>query len=260
MGKIIAIGNSKGGVGKSTTAHNISVILHQLGYRVLDVDTDSQSHLTVSFGITTPEELEVTLTDLMEKVINQETVTRELIYKAIQKTNTVDLLPSTFHLDKLNNPLNAINEREYVLADILSQIKDDYDYIILDCNSSRNIFITNALACADEVIIPCQTQYLSQGGIPLMLTIIQSMKRRINPNLKFKGILLTMYQVTTNQSKETVEAVRKEYGDKVFKTIIPLSTKVPDGQKLGLSVVEYDKANPVSIAYNEFVEEMVINE
>ena len=128
----------------------------------------------------------------------------------------------------------------------------------MDCNSASNIFTVNALTCSDEVIIPCQTQYLSTGGIPLMLSTIKSLKRRINPYLEVKGILLTMYQSTTNQGKDTVKTIREEYGDIVFNSVIPSSIKVADAQKRGKSVVEYDKANPVSEAYIHFVKEMIL--
>lgn len=260
MAKIICFANSKGGVAKSTSCQNTGVILYQMGYKVLCVDVDAQSHLSVSFGIDTPEAMEYTLTNLLDYIIRQEKVTYDMVKKAIIKTNTVDLLPSTFHMEKLDVALNAINDREYALTDILSHIKDEYDFILLDCNSASNIFTVNALACADEVVIPSQTQYLSTGGIPLMLSTVKSLKRRINPNLKVKGILLTMYQSITNQSKHTVKAVKSDFKDMVFNSIIPLSTKVADAQKQGMSIIEYDKSNPVAEAYRNFVKELIVNE
>lgn len=255
--KVVSFANSKGGIGKSTTCQNIGVILSQLGYRVLCVDMDSQAHLSVAFGIINPEELDSSLTDLINNIITQKNTDKDTILNTIITTNTVDLLPATFQMDALEVSLNAIVDREYALADIIKLIKEHYDYILIDCNSARNIFTTNALACSDEVIIPSQTQHLSTGGIPLMLSTIQTIKRRVNPSLKIKGILLTMYQSITNQSKETVEIVRDMYKDMVFKTIIPSSTKVPDAQRLGLSVVEFDVKNPVSISYVEFVRELL---
>lgn len=257
MCKIICITSSKGGIGKSTTTQTVGVILSQMGYKVLCIDTDNQSHLSISFGIKEPESLPTTLTNLVESFINQETITYEMVNNAIVKTNTVDLLPSTFLMDKLEVALNSINDREYALSEIIDTVKELYQYILIDCGSSRNIFTINALATSDFLIIPSQCQYLSSGAIELILSTVKSLKRRINPNLQVKGILMTMYNGNTNQSKSTVEAVKNEYGDLVFKTLIPTSTKVPDSQKLGLSVVEYDKNNPVSIAYNEFVKELI---
>lgn len=255
--KLVAFGNSKGGVGKSSSCQNIAVVLSNIGYKVLCVDMDTQSHLSTSFGFKEPESLEVTLTDLLDKYIKQEPVEINLLKKAIIKTNTVDLLPSTFLMDKLEIALNSINDREYWLCDLLDPIKDDYEYIFLDCNSSRNIFTINALAFAQELIIPCQAQYLSSGAIDLMLSTVKSLKRRINPNLKVSGILMTMYQSNTNQSKETVSFVKDEYSDLMYNTIIPMSTRVPEAQKRGVSVVEFDKNNKVSIAYQEFVKEFL---
>lgn len=255
------VGNSKGGVSKSTSVQNIGVVLSNLGYNVLCVDVDNQSHLSVSCGQESPELLPLTLTDLIERAINNEQITKELVQQAIVKTNTFDLLPSTFLLDRLEIALNTINGREFILGDILETVKDSYDMIFLDCNSSRNVFTINALSCADYLIIPSQCQYLSTGGIGLMLSTLQTIKKRINPSIQFKGILLTMYQSNTNQSKNTVSAVRDEYQDKVFKTLIPYSIKVADSQKLGTSIIQYDKNNPVSLAYQEFVEkELLVNE
>ncbi|MBU5332141.1 ParA family protein [Anaerocolumna aminovalerica] len=260
MSKIMCFANSKGGVGKSTSAQNVGVTLSHQGYRVLCIDSDPQGHLSIGFGIKTPESLPVTLTNLIEHAIKQGEIDKDMVIKSIIKTDSIDLMPSTFLMDKLDFSLNSIRNKEYVLTDIVEVIKDDYDYILIDCNSSNNIFTINALACADEIIIPCQTQYLSSGAIPLMLSVIKSIKKRINPSIRFKGILLTMYQSTTNQSKSTVESIREEYGDKVFKNIIPLSTRVPDAQKAGKSVIEYDKNNPVSVAYKNFVRELIDNE
>lgn len=257
MCKSIVFTSSKGGIAKSSSVQTVGVILSQLGYKVLCVDTDNQSHLsTIFLKDTAPESLDVTLTNLVENYINQESITKEYVESAIIKTNTIDLLPSTFLLDKFEIGLNSINGREYCLSEILEKVEDSYDVILLDCNSSRNIFTINALAYAQEIVIPCQSQFLCSNATELILSTVKQLKRRINPNLKVKGILMTMYQ-NTNQGKNTVEAVRNEYGDLVFETVIPYSVKVQDAQKLGLSVCEYDKNNPVSIAYNEFVKELI---
>jgi chromosome partitioning protein len=256
MCKIYTIANSKGGIGKSFSTQTIGVILHQKGYKVLCIDTDTQGHLAVSFSVI-PEQLPFTLTDLAEAYIKQEPISKEMVQQAIIKTNTVDLLPSTFAIDKLEVGLNSINDREYFLQEVVDLIKDDYDMIIADCNSSRNIFTINALACATHLIIPSQSHFLSTEAIELMLSTVKSIKRRINPNLKVSGILLTMYQSNTIQCREAVETVRETYGDKVFKSIIPFSIKAPDSQKKGVSIIELDKNNPVSIAYKELVEELL---
>jgi len=260
VSKSICVTSSKGGISKSTSVQTIGVILHQLGYKVLCVDTDNQSHLsTIFLKEVAPESLQVTLTNLVESFINQEPITKEYVESAIIKTNTVDLLPSTFLLDKFEIGLNSINGREYCISEILEKVEDDYDYIILDCNSSRNIFTINALAYASEIIVPCQSQFLCSNATELILSTVKQLKRRINPNLKVKGILMTMYQ-NTNQGKNTVESVKNEYVDLVFNTVIPYSVKVQDAQKLGLSVTEYDKNNPVSIAYKKFVKELISSE
>lgn len=250
--RIISISASKGGVGKSTSVQNIGAVLTQLGFKVLCVDTDNQGHLSSGCKII-PETLTLTLTNLIEMAIKQEKINKDIVNSAIIKTSTFDLLPCTFSMDKLEYALNSINDREFILSDILDFIKDDYQFILLDCNSRRDIFTINSLSYATDLIIPCQSQYYATEGIDLMLNIVKSLKRRINPNLKIGGILMTMYQNTTNQSKSTVEYVKQEYGEILYNTVIPSSTKVPDSQRVGKSVVEYDKNNPVSIAYRDFV-------
>ena len=250
--KVITVSSSKGGIGKSTTIQNVGVILSQLGKKVLCVDTDEQGHLSITFGIKDLELLPITIVNLFDKVIKQEPLTKELVRSAILNTGTVDVLPSSFLLNRLEYALNSINDREYALTDIISFVKSDYDVILIDTNSSRNIFTINALTCSDSVILPCQTQFLSSGAIELMFSTIQSLKKRINPNLKIEGILPTMYQ-NTNQSKNTLEFVKSEFGNLVYSTVIPMSTRVADAQSKGMSVVEYDKSNPVSLAYKEFV-------
>lgn len=257
--RIIAITNQKGGIGKTTTCQSIGVTLHMLGYKVLCCDIDAQSHLSVTFNVTRPDALENSLTSLVEASVKKKELNKEDVQKAIIKTGTVDLLPSTYALEDLEVALNSITDREYVLYDILALVKYDYDFILLDCNSSRNIFTINALASADEILIPCQTQYLSAGGIDLALSMVAQLKRRVNPTLKVTGILLTMFQSHTTQSRTTVAEVQEKYGERVFETIIPISTKVPDAQKVGKSIIEYMENNPVSKAYIGFVEKELLH-
>lgn len=257
--KVIAFANAKGGVSKSTSCQNIGVVLHQDGYNVLCVDIDPQAHLSVAFGITEPEYLKHSLTHLFDHFIKYKETNIDEVRGSIIKTSTIDLLPTTYDMDLVDIQLNSITDREYALTDILSCIKDEYDYILLDCNSSRNIFTTNAFAFADEVIIPNQTQYLSTIGIQLIMSAIKTIKRRINPNLKVTGILCTLYN-GTKQSKDSVSVTREKYGDMVFETVIPMRTAVGEGQSKGKSIVEYQKGNPVSEAYRKVVREMMSHE
>jgi chromosome partitioning protein len=253
MNEIYCTTSSKGGIGKSTTVQNVGYILSTLGKKVLCVDTDEQGHLSIACGVKDLELLPMTIVNLFDMIIKQEPLTKELVQSAIIKTNTFDILPSSFLLNKLEFALNSIHDREYGLSDILSLVSDDYDMILIDTNSSRNIFTINALTCANKVIIPCQSQFLSSGAIELMLSTMQSLKKRINPNLQLDGILVTMYQSNTIQSRTTLDFVKHEYGNLIYPTIIPSSVKVADAQSKGMSVVEYDKNNPVSIAYHDFV-------
>ena len=254
---IIAFANQKGGCGKTTSCQNVGWILSQKDYKVLCIDVDGQAHLSVSYGIRCPESLEHNFTTLVDQWIVKNEVSQQEVKDAIIHMDSIDLLPATFRLDMLERELVANTNREYVLADIIEQVQDDYDYILLDCNSSPNLFTINALACADELIIPCQAQFLSLGGIDLILSMVRQMKKRINPRLQVGGILLTMYQANTNQSRITATEIREKYGQMVYETMIPTSVKVPESQKLGRSVCDWKQDNSVSHAYVEFVESEV---
>ncbi len=198
--KVIAITNQKGGVGKTTTTFNLGVALAKQGKRVLVVDVDPQSNLTTYAGWYDENELKYTLSDLMEQSMNDEEIkTKESI---LHHKENVDLIPSNLSLSALENSLTYAMSREYTLRNCLSSIKDDYDYILLDCQPSLGMLTINALASANSVIIPVQSEYFALRGMTDLFKIINKVRRQINPTLKIEGALLTLVYSRTNLPKE----------------------------------------------------------
>lgn len=208
--KVIAITNQKGGVGKTTTTVNLGAELVNLGHRVLLIDADPQGSLTVSLGIKNPDELEVSLSTLMEAVIRDKSFS---VDSGILKTSEgVDLLPSNIELSGMETGLVNTMSREFVLKSYVDSIRNAYDYILIDCMPSLGMMTINALVAADSVIIPSQPNFLSAKGLNLLLHSVSKVKRTINPRLKIDGILLTMVDNRTNNARDIIEAMRSGMG------------------------------------------------
>ncbi|HZK69900.1 MAG TPA: ParA family protein [Clostridia bacterium] len=259
MSKIIAVASQKGGVGKSTTCRNLGSILAKEGYKVLAVDCDNQASMTDCFGIENSEQLEITLYHLMMDVINDKDLPPMESY--IIKKEGVDIIPSSIELSAIEINLVSTISREYVLKTILDEIKDDYDYILLDCMPSLGLMTLNVLATCDSVLIPATPEYLSAKGLELLLKTIVKIKRRINSKISFDGILLTMYEERTNLSKNILEMIENSYGEhiKVFNVKIPKSVKVGEANLKSMSIVDYMPTNKAAIAYQEFAKELINN-
>ena len=250
--KVIAITNQKGGVGKTTTTFNLGVALAKQGKRVLVVDVDPQSNLTTYAGWYDENELKYTLTDLMEQSMNDEEIkTKESI---LHHSENVDLIPSNLSLSALENSLTYAMSREYTLRNCLSSIKDDYDYILLDCQPSLGMLTINALASANSVIIPVQSEYFALRGMTDLFKIINKVRRQINPTLKIEGALLTLVDSRANLPKEIATQLKDNYGSilKLFNTQIPRAVKTAESTSSGGSVFTYDKSGTVANAYSSF--------
>jgi len=255
--RVIAVANQKGGVGKTTTTFSLGVALSKIGKKVLLVDADPQGDLTTYMGWYEQDKLPLTLADLMEQSMNDEPIrAKEAI---LHHKENVDLIPSNLDLSAMEMSLVNAMSREYTMRNCLSEVKKDYDYIILDCMPSLGMVTINALASADSVIIPIQSQYLAAKGMTHLLKTISKVKRQINPDLKVDGALLTLVDKRTNLSKEMKVQLQENYGSllKLFDTQIPLAIKTAESTSRGKSIFTYDKNSKVAEAYSSFAKEVV---
>ena len=255
--RVIAVANQKGGVGKTTTTFSLGVALSKMGKKVLLVDADPQGDLTTYMGWYEQDKLPLTLADLMEQSMNDEPIrAKEAI---LHHKENVDLIPSNLDLSAMEMSLVNAMSREYTMRNCLSEVKKDYDYIILDCMPSLGMVTINALASADSVIIPIQSQYLAAKGMTHLLKTISKVKRQINPDLKVDGALLTLVDKRTNLSKEIKVQLQENYGSllKLFDTQIPLAIKTAESTSRGKSIFTYDKNSKVAEAYSSFAKEVV---
>jgi chromosome partitioning protein len=255
--KTIAICNQKGGVGKTTTTSNLGIGLTREGKNVLLVDADPQGDLTTSLGFKNPDELPCTLADLLSKAVSDQ---NHNIHDAIlHHEEGIDLIPSNIELSGVEMQLVTSMSREFILRSVLSQVKKDYDYIIIDCMPSLGMITVNALTAADSVIIPVQAQYLPAKGMTQLIKTIGKVKNQINPNLKVEGVLLTLADNRTNLATDTAALIRDSYGHllKVYDTEIPIAVKAAEISAVGKSIYLHDKNGKVANAYADVVKEVI---
>ena len=254
---VLCCGNQKGGVGKTFTTENLGVGLAQEGKKVLLVDMDPQASLTISLGHPRPDELPVTISDMMQKVIIDEEIRpREGI---LTHPEGVDLMPASISLSGLEVSLVNAMSRESILKQYLEPLKKEYDFIILDCMPSLGMLTVNALAASDQLIVPVQAQYLSAKGLEQLLQTVNKVKRQINPKLRIEGILLTMVDARTNNAKEIAGLIRETYGSrlKVFDVEIPRSVRAAEISAEGKSIYAHDPGGKVAAAYKELTKEVI---
>ena len=259
-GTIIALSNQKGGVGKTTTCANLGIGLAMEGKKVLVVDADPQSSLSISLGYPQPDQLPVTITDLMKKVILDKPITEG--EGILHQKEGVDLLPASIELAGLEASMVNVMSRETILRQVLNEIGKPYDFILLDCMPSLGMLTINALAAADSVLIPVQAHYLPAKGLEQLLQTISKVRRQINPDLRIEGVLLTMVDSRTNYAHDISNLIRETYGGKlkVFATDIPLSVRAAEISAEGKSIYAHDPKGKVAAAYKELTKEVLHDE
>lgn len=256
---VIAVVNQKGGTAKTTTVENLGIGLAKAGKKVLLIDTDPQASLTICLGYPRPDDLPMTLTDLLSSSINERPV--NLSEGILHQAEGVDLIPANIEMAGLEVALVNTMNRERMLKQFLEPIKGSYDYILLDCMPSLGMLTVNALAAADAALIPVQANYLSAKGLEQLLQTINKVKRQINPKLRIEGILLTMVDGRTNYAKDISSLIRETYGAKikVFDAVIPRSTRAAEISAEGKSIFAYDPKGKVAAAYENVTKEVLKN-
>ena len=248
MGKIIAVVNQKGGVGKTTTAINLSAALATAGSRVLLCDFDPQANATSGLGVPKAKPG----TSIYDVVINQKAVADLTV-----NTEYCDLLPANSALSGAGIELVEMENREYQLKEALALVKDQYDYIFIDCPPSLELLTLNGLCAADQILIPVQCEYYALEGLSDLMSTMRAVKRRLNPRLEIFGVLLTMFDGRTNFSMQVAEEVRRHFPGKVFATVIPRNVRLAEAPSHGKPVTAYDKYSRGAVAYRGLAEEIL---
>ena len=257
MARIYAICNQKGGVGKTVTAVSLGIGLAREGKRVLLVDVDAQGSLTASLGYQQPDQMEVTLATVMGQVIQDLPLQPNM--GILHHSEGVDLLPANIELSGLEVTLVNTMSRETVLRECLRGVQEQYDVILLDCCPSLGMLTINALAAADQVLIPVQANYLSIKGLEQLLRTISKVRRQINPKLGIAGILVTMADMRTIYTRDVIDLLHTTYDGKlkVFDSVIPTSIRAAETSAEGRSIYLHDPAGKVSAAYTALTKEVM---
>lgn len=258
--KVIAVTNQKGGVGKTTTTENVAIGLARNGCNVLIVDFDPQGDLTSCLGWKNNDSLEHSVSSMLDDYINDNDINYESLI--LHHEEHVDLIPANIELADFEMRLVSVINREQTLSNCIESLRNQYDYIFIDCPPSLGMLTVNALSAADEVLIPVQTQYLPAKGMTKLLQTVGKVQRKINSNLKITGIVMTLADLNTNLTKSTIETIRESFGKniRVFETIIPKATKASEASISGKSIYAYAKDSKVALAYSNLTKELINNQ
>lgn len=250
MGKIIAIANQKGGVGKSTTSINLSSCLAEKGKKVLVIDIDPQGNTSSGLGID-KNRLENSIYD----VLTGEEMISDCIHKDVYEN--LDVLPANVNLSGAEIELIDLEDRSYVLKSKLDEIKDNYDFIIIDCPPSLSILTVNSLTASDSVIVPIQCEYYALEGISQLIKTIELVKDRLNPNLEMEGVVFTMYDSRTNLSAQVIENVKDNLSGNIYDTVIPRNVRLAEAPSHGLPINYYDSKSAGAVGYRKLADEVI---
>ena len=253
MGRIIAIANQKGGVGKTTTAINLSACLAEAGKKVLSIDLDPQGNTTSGLGMDR-DALEHTVYELL---LDDCTI-KQCLYKT--DFDNLWLIPSNVNLAGAEIELLGVNDKEYVLKNSVDYIQDDYDFIIIDCPPSLNILTLNAMTTANTVLVPIQCEYYALEGLTQLIHTINLVQDRLNANLQIEGVVFTMYDARTNLSLQVVENVKNNLDTMIYKTIIPRNIRLAEAPSHGLPITQYDSRSTGAESYRLLAEEVIERE
>lgn len=255
--KVISVAHEKGGVGKTTVAINLAAILRNEDCRVLIIDCDPQAHATRSMGLCNLGEDSKTVSEVFIAALNKQTIQPEDYIKAKNKMYIIPSDRSLAGVEHITSSNNA--DLDFVLADLIESLKNEYDYIILDCMPSFSIITKNAFVASDYVLIVTQAQYLSESTLDNIISNARAVKARLNKELSIAGIAINMYDGRTLGARESVDHIKTKYSDfvKIYSTLIPYSVKVSDATKKGVPVVDYVPSHKVSIAFKRLGEEFL---
>lgn len=252
MAKIIAIANQKGGVGKTTTNVNLGACLARLGEKVLTVDIDPQGNTTSGLGIDK---------DMLSKTSYEVMIDNEPVDSAILETQIegLYLLPSNIQLVGAEIELTGMIAREHILKGVLDPLRDDYDYILIDCPPSLGLLTLNALTAADNVLVPIQCEFFALEGLSQLVNTVNIVSKRLNPNLAMEGVVLTMYDPRTNLSQQVVDEVTSYFNNKVYDTMIPRNVRLGEAPSFGMPIIVYDPSCSGARAYMQLAQEIIDN-
>ena len=253
MGRIIAVANQKGGVGKTTTSINLAACLAEKGKKVLAVDMDPQGNLTSGLGV----DKDSVEKSIYELIIGEVDI-KEVINKEVLEN--LDIIPTSIDLSAAEIELIGVDDKEYILRNAIDQVKDQYDFVIIDCPPSLSMLTINAMTTADSVIVPIQCEYYALEGLSQLIHTVELVKDRLNSKLEIEGVVFTMYDARTNLSLQEVENVKDNLQQNIYKTIIPRNIRLAEAPSYGLPINKYDPKSTGAESYMRLADEVIERE